>query len=198
MLNRKPFAGITTDLGYYTTLSSLEEKLNPASQPGVENTVDVIAIVTQDTKTPERAKGGPKDYYTVLRITDPSIARGESFLVEVFRPWHATLPVAEAGDVVLLRGFAVKSRKRQPYLLSGEASAWLVWRYAGHHSPDARLRPGSSGSAGSPRAKRRASLAGGATEETKGPPVEVGDAERARAGELRAWYLSGVPDGRID
>lgn len=174
-------SGFRTASGYYTPLSGLDKKLNPASQSGVENTTDVIAVVTSETKLPERAKGGPRDYFTALRITDTSLDNNESNLVEVFRPWHATLPVAQPGDVVLLRGFAVKSRKRQPYLLSTDQSGWLVWRYSSESDGNAAVKA-------SPRRPLT-----GAREEVNGPPVELGDEERKRAKELRAWWqgLSG-------
>ncbi|KAI5365464.1 putative telomeric single stranded DNA binding POT1/Cdc13, nucleic acid-binding protein [Septoria linicola] len=190
ILQRTTSNGIVTSSAYYTPLSNLDEKLNAASQPGVDNTIDVLAVVTDDTKTPERAKGGPRDYFTILKLVDPSTSKSKSnpTRVEVFRPWHATLPVARAGDVVLLRSFAVKSRKRQPYLLSTDASAWLVWKFEEAESGAGKQRPGSS-SVVSPRRTRRGSLIGaGAREEVKGPPVELGDEERQRARELSAWW----------
>ncbi|KAM3417505.1 hypothetical protein BST61_g5746 [Cercospora zeina] len=177
--------GLITSAAYYTPLSNLHEKLNPSSQPGVDNTIDILAVVVDDTKAPERAKGGPRDFFTILKIADPSSSTPTKMAdsrVEVFRPWHATLPVAQKGDVVLLRGFGVKSRKRRPYLLSTDASAWLVWRFG----EDAQ-RPGSAGSP--KRSRRRGSLVGlGVKEEVKGPPVELGSEERQRAKELREWW----------
>ncbi|PIA91481.1 hypothetical protein CB0940_09500 [Cercospora beticola] len=185
LLQRTTSNGLITSSAYYTPLSNLHEKLNPSSQPGVDNTIDILAVVTDDTKAPERAKGGPRDYFTIFKIADPSTstsAKVSSVRVEVFRPWHATLPVAQKGDVILLRSFAVKSRKRQPYLLSTDASAWLVWRFG----EDAQ-RPGSAGSP--KRSTRRGSLVGpGVREEVKGPPVELGSEERQRARELREWW----------
>ena len=190
LLQRTSSNGIITSSAYYTPLSNLDQRLNPSSQPGVDNTIDILAVVADETKAPERAKGGPRDYFTIFKIADPSSGEAKAFTsVDVFRPWHATLPVAKVGDVVLLRGFAVKSRKRQPYLLSTDASAWLVWRF---DEGDGMKRPGT---ATSPRRTRRSSVVGlGAREETKGPPVELGEEERQRAKELRAWWLTLSPE----
>ncbi|KAI7203436.1 hypothetical protein KC352_g18778, partial [Hortaea werneckii] len=169
--------GILTSLGYYTPLSRLEEYLNPASQAvyGI-NTIDIIAVVSDSTRKPERAKGGPKDYFTIFRTTEPSKSPASSVRVEVFRPWKAKLPVAEVGDVILLRGFVVKSRKRKPYLLSTDASGWCVWRYAEY------LRSQS-------HPDRLSSV----REEVTGPPVELSEAERSQVRTLREWWVSTHP-----
>jgi hypothetical protein len=176
--------GIATSYSYFVSLSTLEKRLNNPGQQHHKNTIDVLSVVTQDTKKPVRAKSGPKDFFTVLSIIDPSVEDpGNAVTVEVFRPWHAQLPVAHAGDIVLLRDFAVKSRKRQPYLLSTDASAWCVWRYA-VNEPDAgsiEARPGSAH-------HTRASGLDDAREEVNGPPIELGEEERVRAGELHGWW----------
>ena len=180
--------GISTALGYFTPLSRLEEALNPASQQSYgAQTVDVFAVVTDFTKEPVRAKGGPRDYYTIFRIADSSIPATSSVRVEVYRPWRATLPVAAVGDIVLLRAFVVKSRKRLPYLLSTDASGWCVWRYQ-----DAK--------AGEENAKKSAwtrkagvQVDGAVREEVKGPPVELGEEEREHAKRLRQWWQTLSP-----
>ncbi|KAK5747196.1 hypothetical protein LTR17_000331 [Elasticomyces elasticus] len=159
--------GITTSLAYFTPLARLEEKLNSPTQEGPNNTVDVLVVVTDSTKAPDRAKGGPRDYFTIFRVADLTQAENDNVRVEVFRPWKATLPVANVGDVVLLRAFSVKSRKREAYLLSTDASAWPVWA---RKSLDGR--------------------ADGMHEEIKGPPVELGDEERRHASVLREWWVS--------
>ncbi|KJX98330.1 hypothetical protein TI39_contig417g00002 [Zymoseptoria brevis] len=173
--------GLSTPIGYYHPLSALPQKLNPSSQSYADNTLDVLAVVSTATSNAERAKSGPRDYYTTFRVWDPSLSKSstDSILVEVFRPWHATLPVAEVGDGILLRGFAVKSRKRNPYLLSTDASGWCVWRY------------GEDGSGGEKQGRTRSSFGavGGAREEVKGPPVEVGKEERKRVEELRDGWV---------
>ncbi|KAI7211746.1 hypothetical protein KC333_g7503 [Hortaea werneckii] len=168
--------GILTSMGYYTPLSRLEEYLNPASQ--WTNTVEIIAVVSDSTRKPERAKGGPKDYFTISRITEPSKSPASSVRVEVFRPWKAKLPVAEVGDVILLRGFIVKSRKRKPYLLSTDASGWCVWRYAEFMRSESHTDSSSSSSV---------------REEVTGPPVELSEAERSHVRTLREWWLSTHP-----
>lgn len=174
-IQKPAFTGLSTAMGYYTPLSNLSQRTN--SQARADNTVDVIAIVADSTKIPERAKAGPKDYFTCFKMWDPSLDNGKAILVEVFRPWKATLPMAEVGDVILLRGFSVKSRKRQPYLISSETSGWCVWRYAEHDESE----QGRKG-------KKRTVSFSGIREEIKGPPVELGQEERDRVGELRhAW-----------
>ncbi|KAK3623285.1 hypothetical protein LTR56_021664 [Elasticomyces elasticus] len=176
--------GITTSLAYFTPLARLEEKLNSPTQDGHNNTVDVLVVVTDSTKAPERAKGGQRDYYTIFRVADLSQAENDNVRVEVFRPWKATLPIANAGDVILLRAFSVKSRKREAYLLSTDASAWCVWRYG-----DAAASIENS----SRPVWARKSLDGradGMHEEIKGPPVELGDEERRHASVLREWWVS--------
>ncbi|KXT12272.1 hypothetical protein AC579_2042 [Pseudocercospora musae] len=191
LFRRSSTNGLTTTMSYYYPLAKMEEKLNPSSQPGVDNTVDVIALVTDASSTPERAKSGPKDFFTIFKITDQSLLSGNDadelgeVRVEVYRHWHATLPVASPGDVVLLRGFSVKSRKRRAYLLSGDASAWLVWRFSEVVSQEReiRKRPGSSG---------------GVREEMKGPPVEFAEGERKRGRELREWWVQRQAEGEVD
>ncbi|GAB1726791.1 hypothetical protein NU195Hw_g6395t1 [Hortaea werneckii] len=169
--------GILTSMGYYTPLSRLEEYLNPASQAVYgTNTIDIIAVVSDSTRKPERAKGGPKDYFTIFRTTETSTNPTSSVRVEVFRPWKAKLPVAEIGDVVLLRGFVVKSRKRKPYLLSTDASGWCVWRYAEYLR--SQSHPDSLPSV---------------REEVTGPPVELSEAERSQVRTLREWWVSTHP-----
>jgi hypothetical protein len=184
--------GVSTSMGYFTPLSSLEERLNPASQ---QNEVDVVAVVTDSTTAPARAKGGPRDYYTIFRIGDTSLADNTTIRVEVFRPWKAVLPLAEVGDVILLRSFAVKSRKRQPYLLSTDASAWCVWRFA----EGVVAIGGGSSDAGSPSSSRRRSdsLRFAVREEVKGPPIEYGEEERSLAKDLRDWWVGEHGKGEV-
>ncbi|KAK1819350.1 hypothetical protein LTR12_006298, partial [Friedmanniomyces endolithicus] len=184
-LHKPASNGISTSLAYFTTLSSLEEKLNATSQDALgSNTVDVLAVVTDSTKAPERAKGGPRDYYTIMCIADNSQPNKSGTRVEVFRPWKAVLPVADVGDVVLLRAFAVKSKKRQAYLLSTDASSWCVWRYG-----DTKLGEANE----SKLVWARKAVDGrpdGMREEIKGPPVELGEEERRHAGVLREWWMT--------
>ncbi|KAF2220705.1 hypothetical protein BDZ85DRAFT_284428 [Elsinoe ampelina] len=105
--------------------------------------------------------------------TSPSNPR-EDILIEVFRPWKASLPSVSSGDVVLLRSFHVKSRDRRSYLLSGEESAWCVFRFG---------EDGEQGGKTPAWAKKS-----GPREEIRGPPLDIGDEERERAKELRGWW----------
>lgn len=175
--------GLSTPLAYFHSLTTLSSQLN---QPSA--TVDVLAVIASATTDPQRAKAGPKDFYTIFHVTDPALytleedristldaigdhghghgtAKRRDIRVEVFRPWKASLPTATEGAVVLLRAFAVKSRNHRPYLLSCDASAWCVWRF------------------GDGEAK-----VGAVREEVKGPPVDIGDEERERVGALREWW----------
>lgn len=178
--------GVSTSLSYFTPLSRLDACLNPSnSQSYGAGTVDIFAVVIDKTKEPTRAKSGPRDYNTIFRISDTSIQSASSVRVEVFRPWKATLPVAEVGDVILLRDFKVKSRKRQAYLLSTDASAWCVWRY---HAANV-----AESNADKPAWARKATEQSGnaVREEVKGPPVEFGEEERGHARSLRLWWEAG-------
>lgn len=184
-----PAEGLSTPHAYFTPLSTLPQHLNPSTP----QTIDILAVVTTAPKTPERAKAGPRDYFTSFRVADPSLPLlqpASSVRVEVFRPWKAVLPAAEAGDVVLLRAFAVKSRKRRAFLLSCDASAWCVWRFGEVGVGEEEEEEGK---------RRRMSSVSGAEvrEEVKGPPVEFGEAERERARVLRGWWvgLRGKEDG---
>lgn len=166
--------GLTTPLAYFTPLSHLPHHLNGPD-------IDVLAVITAAPKAPSRASSGRKDFYTILQIADPSLppsrAEGEMRVsgvpVGVFRPWKATLPGGEVGDVVLFRGFGVRSRKNRLRLVSGETSGWCVWRFG---AGEDKSEKGDGGAL--PR------------EEVKGPPVEVGEAEREHVRALREWWIA--------
>jgi hypothetical protein len=182
--SKRRASGLSTAHAYFTSLASLSQHVNPSSQQA--GTVDVLAIVTDFTKEPERAKGGPRDYYTIFRVTDDSMSSSADVRVEVFRPWKAVLPAADVGDVVLLRAFVVKSKKRQPYLLSTDSSAWCVWRFVEHSK--ATARGGAGGKDGEKPAWARRMSHSEVREEVKGPPVEYGMAEKEQARKLRDWW----------
>jgi hypothetical protein len=182
--SRRRASGLSTAHAYFTSLASLSQHVNPASQQA--GSVDVLAIVTDFTKEPERAKGGPRDYYTIFRVTDPSMPSSADVRVEVFRPWKAVLPAADVGDVVLLRAFVVKSKQRQPYLLSTDSSAWCVWRFAEHSK--ATARGGAGGRDGEKPVWATRMSHSEVREEVKGPPVEYGMAEKEQARKLRDWW----------
>jgi hypothetical protein len=164
-----PSRGFRTRLSYYTPLSKLNSYLNMPSQ-ALEAGPDLLAIVTQGSSPPERAKKGPKDYSTIFSITDVS-RHPDIVQVQMFRPYSRALPTALAGDVVLLHNFAVKSHKGKEILLSTEDSAWRVWRFS---------KPlwGVKKDQGEIEAR----------EECSGPPAEVGDEERTEVEKFRAWW----------
>lgn len=178
-------SGVSTAHTYFASLASLDQYVNASSQRA--GSVDILAVVSDFTKEPVRAKGGPKDYYTIFHVTDTSMPSAKSVRVEVYRPWKAVLPVADIGDVVLLRAFVVKSKKRQAYLLSTDASAWCVWRFAEHSQATARGDSGAK-TGESPAWARRMSH-GDVREEVHGPPVEYGAAEKEQARKLRNWWI---------
>jgi hypothetical protein len=180
--SRRRASGLSTPHTYFTSLTSLGQRVNPSSQQA--GTFDVLAVVTDFTREPERAKAGPRDYYTTFQIVDPSIPISTNVRVEVFRPWKAVLPAAGVGDVVLLRAFVVKSKEREPYLLSTDTSSWCVWRFAEH----SRFTTRSSREVEAPVWARRMSHCE-VREEVKGPPVEYGMAEKEQARKLREWWV---------
>jgi len=188
--------GLRTPLSYYTPLTHMYQHLNSTS-----STVDILAVVTRASKPPERAKAGAKDYYTVLSVSDRTHFPKRT-QIQIFRPWKGVLPVAERGDVVLLRGFSVISNKAKPALRSNDSSAWCVWRFDDHPSlssfkdkgkakEDDKKKPAwakrlSGGAGGSPFG--RYVFAGMGREEVKGPPVELGAEEREEVSRLRDWW----------
>lgn len=183
--SKRRASGLSTAHAYFTRLASLGQYVNPSSQQA--GTVDILAVVADFAKEPERAKGGPKDYYTIFRVTDPSMSGSANVRVEVFRPWKAVLPAADVGDVVLLRAFVVKSKKRQAYLLSTDTSAWCVWRFAEYSKTTARGGSGTNDGEKPARARRMSHSE--VREEVKGPPVEYGMAEKEQARKLRDWWV---------
>ena len=184
-------SGFSTALSYFTPLSHLHSLLNPSSSQqalGSTNTVDVLAVVTYSMAHPVQAKAGPRDHYTIFRITDNSLANA-SVRVEVFRPYKTTLPSVKEGNVILLRAFAVKSRKRRPYLISSDASAWCVFSFS--EPSTTKGKPKWALKAGEDNV--------GVIETISGPPVEFGDEERQRTRDLREWWDSSrVHDGNDD
>jgi hypothetical protein len=169
-----PSQGFRTPLSFYTPLASIPPFLNLPSQ-SPDSTLDVLALVTRDATPAARAKAGPRDYHTVFSITDLS-TYPEQIQVQVFRPWKLAIPIAEAGDVVLLRGFGVRSREGRAGLLSTEESAWCVWRFG---IPVWGMKRGEFGELET-------------REEVKGPPVELGREERMEVERLRGWWESTV------
>ncbi|KAL5117440.1 hypothetical protein ACEQ8H_004605 [Pleosporales sp. CAS-2024a] len=170
-----PSIGLSTPLAYYTPLHSLVYFLNRSSQFSTWSNPDVLALVSSPTTRPQRATKGRKDWSTTLHVTDLS-SFPSTTTVNVFRPYQSALPVADTGDVILLRAFAVHSFHRQPALSSADESSWCVWRYA---KP---LWSAKRGPFGEIKAR----------EEVKGPHVERGEGEWSEVDKIRAWYLRSV------
>jgi hypothetical protein len=170
-----PSIGLSTPLAFYTPLNSLPYFLNRSSQFHTSSNPDVLALVTSPTTPPQRSNKGRKDWTTTLHITDASTWPATT-TVNIFRPYQPALPAADAGDVILLRAFAVKSLNRQPTLISADESAWCVWRY---------VKPVWG-------AKRGAFAEVRAREETKGPLVERGEGEWREVEKLRDWWKDRV------
>ncbi|KAF2841191.1 hypothetical protein M501DRAFT_1000355 [Patellaria atrata CBS 101060] len=172
--------GIRTEHSFYHSLLTLPIYLNASQHP-----VDVLALVIRASKEPKRAEKGPRDWSTTLSISSPGFFP-KRVSIRVFRPWKAALPFAERGDVVLLRAFKVRTTKGgNTILVSGESSAWVVWRFSnlGHGG-------------GNPMFAREFD---GGREEIKGPPVEFGDEERDTVSKLRNWWAGlGLQEDEAD
>ena len=161
----KLVGGLHTSLSYYTPLTDLQIHTN--SQHEHDSVVDVLAVVSSFTAKAKRATSGPKDHFTTFHITTPTSRTVFSPVeVQVFRPRKEVLPLADVGDVALLRNFVVRSNNGKSFLLSTAASAWCVWRYAKKERLDLKH----------------------VGEECLGPPVEIGGEERQRAQELSSWW----------
>ena len=123
VLESSVYPGFSTPLSYFAPLSTLAQHFN--------STIDVFATVVSATKI-VRSKKGPRDYFEIVYITDPSSATSKSVppttATHIFRPYKIALPLAQTGDVILLRNFKVQTQKQKPMLLSTESSAWAVFR----------------------------------------------------------------------
>ncbi|KAJ6438553.1 hypothetical protein O9K51_09146 [Purpureocillium lavendulum] len=136
-------------------LRSLRTSLN--------KTVDIMAVSTTAPPQPHRPKHGPRDYMLELIVTDPTAAPSGVSVAHVFRPHVESLPVVQAGDVVLLRRMQVVSVKGRGFgVRVGDASAWAVFEKG-----DEEMLP-----------------------QIKGPPVEVTDGEVEYARGLRRWWAT--------
>jgi hypothetical protein len=170
-----PSTGLSTPIAYYTPLKDLPFFLNRSSQFHSSSHPDVLALVTSSTTPAKQAEKGPKHWTTTLRITDLS-SYPSTTIVRIFRAYATALPVAQKGDVVLLRAFSVKSLNRQPTLVSGEESAWCVWKYSVMLWGTKRIAFGE--------VRGR--------EEVKGPEVERGEGEWREVERLRGWWKATV------
>ncbi|KAK5191697.1 hypothetical protein LTR96_004460 [Exophiala xenobiotica] len=147
--------GTTTPLAYYPYLTSLHEHFSQL--------VDIIAVCIQDCPQPERAKSGPKDYHTTMRVVDSS-SQSDAITVQIFRPVKIALPTPRRGDAVLLRNFKVQTLNRKFMLLSTESSSWAVFQARQDGNP------------------------GWTSVLTPGPPLEYGPHEEEYATSLLSWW----------
>lgn len=148
--------GLLTPLGYYARLSSLHQYFGQL--------LDVIAVCSTSSTKAERAKAGPKDYHTSMHLVDPTCDTDHTLgvLTQVFRPVKKALPVAQAGDIVILHNFKVHTVGRRFALLSSESSSWSVITFT-TNSDDFNVV-------------------------TSGPPLEQGSAEADYALSLSHWW----------
>ncbi|KIW44264.1 uncharacterized protein PV06_05286 [Exophiala oligosperma] len=150
--------GITTQHAYYPPLASLDEHFN--------HLVDVIGVCVDDSFQPERAKSGPREYFTTLRVADSS-CKQDGVNVRVFRPVKTALPNTRRGDVVLLRDFKSQTLNRKFMLLSTDTSSWAVFCSTEGET------------------SRRFEVL------VTGPPVEYGSTEEDYVALLRSWWRDG-------
>lgn len=132
-------------------------------QSSLGRTTDVVALVTKTPPQPHRPKSGPRDYMLELILADPSTGPSAVCAAHVFRQHQAGLPVARAGDAVLLRRFQVVSMRGRGYgLRSKDESCWAVYERADEEM-----------------------LA-----QIRGPPMEVSDEVVRYVKGLREWWAA--------
>ena len=124
-------------------------------------TVDILGVAAITPAAPVRPKNGPRDYMLELIMTDPSTAPSSVSVAQIYRPHQKSLPVVEAGDVVLLRRFQVLSMKGRGFgIRAGDDSSWAVFE----KDDDEKLP------------------------QIMGPPLEVTDEEVRYAEALAGWW----------
>lgn len=181
--------GFRTSLSYYAPLSALETYLTASSTEGAME-IDLFGVVTLPSSKPTRAKSGPKDFHNVMHIADLS-SYPHTAQVQCFRPFREALPTVEVGDVLVLRNFVVKSRKRDCFLLSTHSSAWLTWRFSKFdNGKPQNVEEQNALSAQHALHMKETKL--DIPEECPGPLVEVGTEEREHAFALRSWWTTQV------
>jgi len=192
---KRPFEGkgFTTPLSYYPSLSSIPTHFGEQ--------IDVLAVATTSWLA-QHAKSGPKDFFVSLKVADSSCGAGDLVSIELFRPYKNALPICSRGDILLLRGFKVQSRRTQGtrgqsrgnkeigglMLISTECSSWAVFKFP-PTGPISAVdgRPGSSDSTAHSAAKRGTPIK--LNVQINGPPVEYGAEERAFVRGLNKWWL---------
>ncbi|KKZ61645.1 hypothetical protein EMCG_03830 [[Emmonsia] crescens] len=141
--------GLRSRLSYFFPLSTLADNFNKMT--------DTISVVISCSKISQSHKG-PREYYTTLHLTDLSMS-GITVCAQFFRRTKSSLPIAERGDIILLRDFKVQSMDHKMMLLSMAASAWAVFR--GGSDTNVQMN---------------------------GSPVEFGQEEQEYVATLRQWY----------
>jgi hypothetical protein len=121
---------------------------------------------------------------------------------QLYRPHVDSLPVARAGDVVLLLRFQVKALSGKGFgLRSGAESAWAVWD---HLNGDFEDGAGSGGNGDGEDGEGKGEGKGGGWEapQIRGPPVEDWQAYVPYVRRLREWYALVIADeaarGRLE
>jgi Telomeric single stranded DNA binding POT1/CDC13 len=185
--------GFTTPRSYYPSLSSVPTHFSEQ--------IDVLAVAIM-SKQPQQAKSGPKDYFVSLTVADSSCGAGDSVSIELFRPHRTALPACSRGDVLLLRGLKVQTRRTLGtrgkgrgnqeidgmMLISTESSSWAIFKFPPTGAVSAvDGRPGSSDSLAHSAAKRGTPIK--LDVQINGPPVEYGAEERAFVRGLNKWWL---------
>jgi len=161
-----PVAGLRTTKAYYTPLAHIAAQVNRQKSLAFDDTsLDILAVAVSAPTKAKRAKDGPRNHFTTLRVTQPGL-HPRTMGVTLFRGKQSALPRVSKGEVVLMSGLsAVALNGGGVGLQSGEGAAWCVWR----------------------REKQRGKEVAW-VEEVKGPAVEVGEDERAEVLKLREWW----------
>lgn len=192
--SQPPTKGFTTPHSYYPSLSSVPTHF--------DEEIDVLAVAVNTSKQAQRAKSGPRDYFLTLKVADSSCNARDTASIQLFRPYKEALPICARGDILLLRGMKVQTRRTLGtrgkiqknkdldgmMLLSTDSSAWAVFKFLVPQTISAEEgRPGpKDGSARLP-AKRATPIKMDA--QINGPPVEFGAEERAFARGLNKWWI---------
>jgi hypothetical protein len=151
-------SGIRTAHSYYPRLCSIGEHFTKL--------IDIIAVAVDSSTAIERAKSGPKDYHTTLRLVDMSLdsSKPDRTSAQIFRPYKKAIPTYSRGDVVILRDFRVQTSRQKWMLMSTDSSAWAVCRM----NPD------------SPSELEETSITG--------PPIQYGSDEITQIKKLARWW----------
>ena len=190
----RPQHGLQTSVSYYVPLSQIDRYLTASSQDGPAS-IDAFGFVTSFSSKPRKSKAGPRDFYTIMHVSDRSIYPS-TVGVHCYRPYPRFLPAVDVGDVIILRDFVVKTRQRHPYLLSAAASAWYAWRFSKSDTSLTFDGDGANGAIRGLQVNGKHSVQ--PLEECNGPPVEVGKEERDHAIDLRGWYILTASATQVD